>query len=159
MLLQVFSSRLSLERASRTNVLPHLYFAISLYPQKLRIAHPEMHCHLVPLSHLHLFNQLAQDRTFTGDRRQVKLIRPAQEFVVVASDLLDRCAGGVIAEQLCVFLFRLPHLRFRFGNQPGQHFLGKPALAVQAADHFVLVALLLQSSPLGKRADIVPRKL
>ena len=101
MLLQGFSSRLSLERASRTNVLPHLYFAISLYPQKLRIAHPEMHCHLVPLSHLHLFNQLAQDRTFTGDRRQVKLIRPAQEFVVVASDLLDRCAGGVIAEQLC----------------------------------------------------------
>ena len=57
MLLQGFSSRLSLERASRTNVLPHLYFAISLYPQKLRIAHPEMHCHLVPLSHLHLFNR------------------------------------------------------------------------------------------------------
>ena len=60
------------------------------FSQELLISSSHMDCNPVSFSNLHLLEQLCQNGSFPLDRGEIKLIGPAEEFIIITADLLYR---------------------------------------------------------------------
>ena len=110
--------------------------------QKLSIAPLYHNLNLVSLPHFYPFQQLCQNRALSRHRRQIELVGPAEELIVVFADFLNRIAPRIIFQQRGVFVFCLLYLSLGLPNQASKRGLREGTLPVQAADDLFLVPLL-----------------